>query len=217
MNSDLSTYLNQFNTSSSSTLKALEEEAETNQIPIMEKDGIAFLKQLMRLQKPLKVLEIGTAIGYSALQMASVNQEIKIVTVERDRDRYERAKIHVANYDDKNQIQLFLGDAFDLSDELNQQGPFDLVFIDAAKGQYQRFFETFSQNMTDNGVIITDNVLFKGYVYDDASATDRLKKLSKKINRYNAWLSDLEEYETVIVPVGDGIAITTKKGSRAHG
>lgn len=188
----------------------IEQKAKVQNVPIMERDGIAFLKQLIRLKSPKRILEIGTAIGYSALQMASVNETIQIVTVERDHVRYEEAVKNIHAFDKHQQIEVMLGDAFDLAEELNNKGPYDVVFIDAAKGQYQRFFETFTQNMSSDAVIITDNVLFKGYVSDAQEATKRLAKLSQKIDKYNQWLSNLPGFDTIIVPIGDGVAITTQ-------
>jgi predicted O-methyltransferase YrrM len=86
-----------------------------------------------------------------------------------------------------------------------------LLFIDAAKGKYKQFFNLFSPMLSSHGVIITDNVLFKGYVYEAESASKRMSKLAGKIDEFNQWLCNLEEYHTVLVPVGDGIAITTRK------
>ncbi|GEM03746.1 putative O-methyltransferase YrrM [Halolactibacillus miurensis] len=188
----------------------MEREAKAQHIPIMEPDGIAFLKQLIRLHRPTRILEIGAAIGYSALQMASVHANIRVVTVERDDERFKTAVENIHQYDQHQQVEILHGDAFDLADQLNSKGPYDLVFIDAAKGQYQRFFETFTTNLTDQAMIITDNVLFKGYVSDASVASKRLAKLSQKIDRYNQWLTQLEGFTTVIVPVGDGVAITTR-------
>ncbi|GEN56056.1 putative O-methyltransferase YrrM [Halolactibacillus alkaliphilus] len=188
----------------------IEQKAKLQNVPIMERDGIAFLKQLIRLKAPKRILEIGAAIGYSSLQMASVNETIHIVTVERDRARYDEAVEHIKAYDKHHQIELLLGDAFDIAEELNSKGPYDMIFIDAAKGQYQRFFETFTQHIQSDAVIITDNVLFKGYVSDAQEASKRLAKLSQKIDKYNQWLSSLPGYETIIVPIGDGVAITTQ-------
>lgn len=204
-------YIKRLTTPSSYPFDVMERQAKEQHVPIMEQEGIAFLKQLIRLQRPTRILEIGAAIGYSALQMASVYANIRVVTVERDDARFEAAIANVNRYDQHQQVDVLHGDAFDLAEELNNKGPFDVVFIDAAKGQYQRFFETFSTNLTSRAVIITDNVLFKGYVSDASHASKRLAKLSQKIDRYNQWLMELEGFETVIVPVGDGVAITTQE------
>ncbi|GEM00540.1 putative O-methyltransferase YrrM [Halolactibacillus halophilus] len=204
-------YIKRLTTTSSYPFDVMEYQAKEQHVPIMEQDGIAFLKQLIRLHRPTRILEIGAAIGYSALQMASVDTNIQVVTVERDDVRFEAAMANINQYDEHQQVEVLHGDAFDLADELNHKGPFDVVFIDAAKGQYQRFFETFSTNLTEHAMIITDNVLFKGYVSDASEASKRLAKLSQKIDRYNQWLMDREGFETVIVPVGDGVAITTRQ------
>lgn len=211
MKAEVFPYIKSLTKPSGYPFDVLEKYAREQNVPIMEEEGIAFLKQILRLHRPKKILEIGAAIGYSALQMASVDEQINIVTVERDPIRYEEALRNLEAYDTRNNIQILHGDAFDLIDELNDLGPYDVVFIDAAKGQYQRFFEAFTKNLNDRAVVMTDNVLFKGFVADDTEATKRLSKLSQKINRYNQWLMNLEEFETVIVPIGDGIAISTLK------
>jgi predicted O-methyltransferase YrrM len=204
-------YIKKLTTPSTFPFDVMERQAREQHVPIMEQDGIAFLKQLIRLHRPTRILEIGAAIGYSALQMASVDKKIHVVTVERDDERFQVAVDNLSQYDKHQQVEILHGDAFDLADELNNRGPYDAVFIDAAKGQYQRFFETFSKNLTNHAMIITDNVLFKGYVSDASEANKRLAKLSQKIDRYNQWLTDLDGFQTVIVPVGDGVAITTRQ------
>ncbi len=202
-------YIKRLTTPSAFPFDVMERQAKEQHVPIMERDGIAFLKQLIRLHQPTRILEIGAAIGYSALQMASIEANIRVVTVERDEERFKIAVDNLNRYDQHQQVEILHGEAFDLADELNSKGPYDVVFIDAAKGQYQRFFETFSTNLTDHAMIITDNVLFKGYVSDASEASKRLAKLSQKIDRYNQWLIELDGFDTVIVPVGDGVAITT--------
>ncbi|MBM7541711.1 O-methyltransferase [Amphibacillus cookii] len=211
MNNLFKTYLESLQPPSSNWTSILEKEAEQNGIPIMERDGIAFLKQIVKIKQPKKILEIGTAIGYSALQMQDACLSATIVTIERDSARYEQAKQHVGKFSKNKKIDLLYGDALECVSDIQKRGPYDLIFIDAAKGQNQRFFECFSEFVTSNGVIITDNVLFKGYVIDASDASKRMQALAKKIDRYNRWLSEHPHYETVIIPIGDGVAITTKR------
>ncbi|SEO33918.1 Predicted O-methyltransferase YrrM [Amphibacillus marinus] len=204
-------YLTELQHSSSALMTEMEQEAIKDHVPIMERDGIDFLKQLVRIKQPQKILEIGTAIGYSALQMQEAFNQAEIVTVERDEKRAQRAQHYIAKAECQEKIDLIQGDALECVNEIKQKGPFDLLFIDAAKGQYQRFFNIYTPMLQDNGIIITDNVLFKGYVAHPCEATKRIKQIAEKIASYNEWLINQSNYNTTIVPVGDGIAITTKR------
>lgn len=166
--------------------------------------------QILRIFQPTKILEIGTAIGYSVLRMSDATNA-QIVTIERDEERIKTAEAYIEKANKSDQIVLLKGDAFDLLNEVRTHGPFDCLFIDAAKGQYKRFFENFTPFLSNRSLIITDNVLFKGFVYEYETENKRLQKLGKKINQFNDWLINHPDYHTVILPVGDGIAITVKK------
>ncbi|WP_138415635.1 O-methyltransferase [Aquibacillus sediminis] len=192
--------------------KELEDYAKANHIPIMEPLGINFLQQMVRLKKPKRILEIGTAIGYSALQMATAYPKASIVTIERDQIRYDEAVKNIRKLDKQEDITVLFGDALEITNQVEQYGPYDLLFIDAAKGQYQRFFEMYNQFLTEDGLIISDNVLFKGLVADTSqAANDRINKLAKKIGHYNEWLINHPTYKTTIIPLGDGIAVSVKR------
>lgn len=204
-------YLQKLRQPASTWQVLLEAEADRDRIPIMERDGIDFLKQILRLKQPNRILEIGSAIGYSALHMADAVPHSKIITIERDQERAKQALENFSKYNPSQTIELIVGDAFDVADQVNQKGPYDLIFIDAAKGQYQRFFELFALMLTSHGVIVTDNILFHGYVVDSSSASKRIYKLAQKIDTYNQWLAHLPDYQTDFYPIGDGIAISIKK------
>ncbi|MCM3002588.1 O-methyltransferase [Priestia koreensis] len=195
-------------------LSEMEEYAKEHGVPIMELIGIEALLQLLRLHQPKKILEIGTAIGYSALRMAFALPNAHIVTVERDEERYEKAVQYIEKAGCQSRIHLLFGDAFEFEKEMEEHGPYDMIFIDAAKGQYQRFFEAYEPFLSERGMIISDNVLFKGYVAEDHELIEkkRIRSLTKKIQTYNQWLMAHEGYETVILPIGDGIAISLKRG-----
>ncbi|WP_226036985.1 O-methyltransferase [Aquibacillus saliphilus] len=189
----------------------LEEYALKNNVPIMEPLGIDFLMQLIRLKKPNKILEIGTAIGYSALRMVEAFPETSIVTIERDKNRYEEALSNIKKIDKKNKITVIFGDALEETNRIKEQAPYDLLFIDAAKGQYQRFFELYSKYLTEDAVIISDNVLFKGLVTDSSIENERSNSIAKKVYKYNEWLINHPSYTTSIIPIGDGVAISVKR------
>ncbi|MFG6114237.1 O-methyltransferase [Halobacillus sp. MO56] len=189
----------------------LEQFAKENHVPIMEPLGIHYLMQLVRVSRPERILEIGAAIGYSALRMLEASPESSIVTIERDPERHQQAKANLEKLDKHRQIDLVFGDALEFQDEISKKGPFDLLFIDAAKGQYQKFFEYYSQVVTDKGIIVSDNVLFKGYPAGKDDDNKRMQKIGDKIRSYNEWLINHPQYHTTIVPIGDGIAVTVKR------
>ncbi|WP_066293117.1 O-methyltransferase [Bacillus sp. FJAT-29937] len=189
-------------------LEDMEQYAKENGVPIMELAGIEALLQLLRIQKPKSILEVGTAIGYSALRMAYTLPTCEIVTVERDAERYFLAEKYIQEAGKEAQIRIIKGDALEVESMIKEQGPFDAIFIDAAKGQYRKFFEIYSPYLSKDGMIITDNVLFKGLVCEDEIENKRIRNLVKKISDFNIWLMNHPDYYTVILPVGDGVAIT---------
>ncbi|MDD3341238.1 MAG: O-methyltransferase [Bacilli bacterium] len=189
-------------------LDEMEAYASLNNIPIMQKDGIAFLEEYIRKNHVYKILEIGAAIGYSSIRMANISEKIKVVTVERDENRYKEALSNIKKANKEKQITLYHMDAFDL--ELEEE--FDLIFIDAAKSQYIRFFEKFKKNLKQNGTIISDNLSFHGLVETDKESESRnVRGLVRKLRNYISFLKDNEEFETTFVTTGDGIGITKYK------
>ncbi|MBU8879489.1 O-methyltransferase [Bacillus sp. FJAT-29790] len=192
-------------------LNKMEQYAKENGIPIMELAGIEAMLQLLRVQKPSTILEVGTAIGYSALRMAYALPSCKIVTIERDAERYQLAEQYIREAEKSSQILIIKGDALETEEDVKEHASFDVIFIDAAKGQYQRFFEMYSRYLSEDGIIITDNVLFKGLVCEPDIENKRIRNLVKKIDQFNRWLMNHPDYHTVILPVGDGVAISKKR------
>lgn len=211
INEKLQAYLDNLVPERNSLLQEMEVYAEQHAVPIMERTGIEILLQLLRIQNAKNILEVGTAIGYSALRMATALQEAKIVSIERDDERFQLAVDFIARAGIGNRIKLIHADALEAEAEISMTAPYDAIFIDAAKGQYKKFFELYSKYLSKDGVIITDNVLFKGLVCEEEIENKRIRSLVRKIDAYNQWLSTHPEYDTVILPVGDGVAITRKK------
>lgn len=211
IDSNVEQYLSKAIDEKDTFIKQLETYAKEHHVPIMEPLGIDFLQQMIRLHKPKRVLEIGTAIGYSAICMAQSDPDCHIVTMERDKERYEEAikNIEQANLHDR--IEVIFGDALETGEALLEEEPFDLLFIDAAKGQYKRFFELFTRTLTEDGIILSDNVLFKGLVANNPEDGTNKAKIARKIEAYNDWLIHHPDYKTTIVPIGDGVAISVKR------
>ena len=188
-------------------IKEIEEYASINNIPIMLPDGIDYMCKYIKENNIKKILEIGTAIGYSAIRMALVDNDIEITTIERDQKRYNIAINNIEKMNLQNRIKVILGDALDT----NIEGIYDLIFIDASKGGSIKFFNKYKENLADNGSIITDNLSFHGLVDDPSLAiTKNQKGLVIRIKKFIDFLNNNKEYETKYIEVGDRISISKK-------
>lgn len=193
-------------------IKELEDQAKEDNIPIMDQVSMHFVTQIIQIKRPKRILEIGTAIGYSALRMLEASPKSQIVTMERDEVRYKQAIQNIKRLNKEKNIDVIFGDALEKLNELmDTADKFDLIFIDAAKGQYQRFFELSLPLLNSDGLIITDNVLFRGFVANPEATPKRYEKMVEKIIKYNNFLMNHPEFNTSIVPIGDGVALSSKK------
>ena len=187
-------------------IEDLEKYAKENNVPIMLKSGIDYLTKYIKDNNVKNILEIGSAIGYSAIKMTLVNSDISVTTIERDINMYNEAVKNINAFNLSNQIKIINADALD-ADII---GKFDLIFIDAAKSQYIKFFEKYKHNLEDGGVIITDNLDFHGLVLDDSSCSRNTKQLVRKIRNYIDFLKNNEEFDTEFISLGDGISISKR-------
>ena len=189
-------------------IRQLETYAEEHNIPIMQKEGIEFLIEYIEKNNIHTILEIGTAIGYSAIRMALLSKQIKVVSIERDENRFSMAVQNVHDFHLEDQITLLFEDA--MHTELSET--FDLIFIDAAKSQYIPFFEKFKKNLNPNGVIISDNLSFHGLVETNEEIKSRnVRGIVRKIKNYIQFLKENEEFETTFYKLGDGVGVSKKK------
>lgn len=191
-------------------LVSLRRFAEENNVPIITLEGIHFLKQLIQLKRAKNILEIGTAIAYSTIQMAMIDSVESLTTIERDPLMVLNAKSNIKQSKLAHKITLIEGDALNVS--LSEGQTFDLIFIDAAKAQSQRFFEKYEPFLSEDGIIVTDNLLFHGMVENPENITSRnLKQLVRKIDAFNHYLMQKEGYDTIIYPIGDGMSVSIKR------
>ena len=189
-------------------VKEIRTYAKENNVPIMLDDGIEFLTNYIVENKINTVLEIGTAIGYSAIMMALANPNLTVTTIERDEKRYLEALKNIKKLNLENRITLIFNDALDV----NIEGKYDLIFIDAAKAQSIKFFEKFERNLNPGGVIVTDNLEFHGLVKkkEEEIESRNLRALVRKVKEYINFLKANARYETEFLSIGDGISVSKK-------
>ncbi|EGQ3180902.1 O-methyltransferase [Staphylococcus pseudintermedius] len=185
--------------------------AETHQVPIVDQLSLDLIQQIIRLHQPKEILEVGSAIGYSAMQFASVDKSINVTTIERNEEMIQQAKTNIRQYGYADQIRLIEADAAEAFELVNDR-IYDMIFIDAAKAQSQRFFELYCPLLREKGVMITDNILYHGFVADiDVVRSRNVKQMVKKVQRYNQWLSQQQGFTTNFIHMDDGLAISIKE------
>ena len=189
-------------------IQEMEHYASENNVPIIQKESINYIINYIKENNVKSILEIGSAIGYSAILMASAKEDIKLTTIERDETRYMECLKNIKKSGLDKRINIVYQDALEvnLSDV-----EYDLIFIDAAKGQNINFFEKYKHFLSKNGTIITDNVNFHGLVgKSEEIESKNLRELVGKIEDYIEFLKDNKEYTTEILSIGDGLSVSKK-------
>lgn len=191
-------------------LAEIERYAEEHHVPIMGSHAIKTFIGLLSLQNPTRILELGSAIGYSAIKMAKAFPQASITTIERDPERFNRAVDYIGRAGLEHQIDIIEADALEWGNDSDQT--YDALFIDAAKGQYQRFFEKYEAFLAPGGVIYCDNMFMHGMVLKDIKEIPRRKRtMIRNLSAFTAWVMAHPDYETSLLPVGDGLLIAIKK------
>ena len=191
-------------------IEALRESAVNHQVPIVDRNTLEMIKQIIRINHTTRILEIGTAIGYSAMQFASVSDDIHVTTIERNSEMISQAKANISDNHYSAQIRLLEGDALEQFDKIKDQ-TFDMLFIDAAKAQSKKFFELYTPLLREGGIVITDNVLYHGFVSDiDIVRSRNVRQMVKKVQQFSEWLMQQEGYTTNFLNMDDGLAISIK-------
>ena len=206
----LVTYINSLEQGNTKLLEDMEKAALESYVPIIRKETQQFLKLLLAMKQPERILEIGTAVGFSALLMAEYNPvDCEIVTIENYQKRIPIARENFKKAGRSDQIKLLEGDAVRILPTLEQ--PFDFIFMDAAKGQYIHFLPELIRLLKQNGTLVSDNVLQDGDVLESRFAvTRRNRTIHKRMREYLYELKHHPELETVVLPVGDGVTLSTK-------
>ncbi|SFE74312.1 O-methyltransferase [Peptostreptococcus sp. D1] len=194
-------------------LEYMEIYAEENSVPIIHKEVSELLKVILKIHKPKRILEIGCAIGYSSIFFANVlNNDVEIITTERNPIMLEKAYENIKKAGLSDKIKILVGDAEETLKDID--GDFDMVFIDAAKGQYKLFFDIVFDKVKNGGIIISDNILYKGMIASDDFVVKRKKTIVKRMRDYLDYICHQEFLDTSIIPIGDGVAISYKKYDR---
>ena len=190
-------------------LEVLKKFARENHVPILQDDTMQVIKTILAIRKPNKILEIGTAVGYSALCFSEYLEDGGIIdTIERDEERIAEAKINIKNVGVEDKIKIYEGDAVEILPTLNEQ--YDVAFIDAAKGKYPFFLKEALRMLKPNGVILADNILYKGYVMSDYNK-HKQRTAVRNLREYIKEVTEDPNLETEILEVGDGLAVSRRK------
>lgn len=184
--------------------------AEENHVPIVERESEEFINFLISMKKPKKILELGTAIGYSSISFAKRNKCIeKIDSVELKEEMVEIARKNISDVGLDEIIRVHNSDAYDFLVDLEEK--YDLIFIDAAKGQYEKYFDSALKNLNEKGIILCDNVLFKGMIAEDSLVKRRKITIVKRLRKFLKDISSDERFISSVVPIGDGILLVRRK------
>lgn len=207
----LVTYINSLDTGNTAMLDQIEREATADCVPIIRKEMQSFLKFLLAMKKPARILEVGTAVGFSAILMAEYDPvPCQITTIENYEKRIPIARENFKRAGKEAQIALLEGDAAEVLKTL--EGPYDFIFMDAAKGQYIHFLPEILRLLAKDGVLVSDNVLQDGDVIESRFAvTRRNRTIHKRMREYLYTLTHSEELVTAVLPVGDGITLSTRR------
>ena len=207
----LVTYINSLDTGNTEILDTIEKEALDTYVPIIRKEMQGFLKLLLAMKRPARILEVGTAVGFSAILMAEYDPvECEITTIENYEKRIPIARENFKRAGKEHQITLLEGDATEILKELTK--PYDFIFMDAAKGQYIHFMPDILRLLKPEGLLVSDNVLQDGDIIEsNFIVTRRNRKIHKRMREYLYALTHSEELVTTVLPIGDGVTVSVRK------
>ena len=208
------TFINSLDTENSEILEAIEREARASDVPIIRREMQSFLKVLISLQKPASILEVGTAVGFSALLMSEYAPVgCRITTIENYEKRIPIARENFIRAGKEEQITLIEGDAAKVLAQLG--GEFDFIFMDAAKGQYIHYLPDVMRLLSEGGCLVSDNVMQDGDVIESRFAVERRNRtIHARMREYLYELKHREDLVTSILPLGDGVAVSVKQSVR---
>ncbi len=211
VNERITAYINSLEMPGSTICEEIKKEALADRVPIIRSETASLLKFLISLVKPMRILEVGTAVGYSAIMMSEVMPKgAKITTIEKFEPRIPIAKENFRRAGKEDVITLLEGDALEWLKRLH--GPYDMIFMDAAKGQYIHFFPEIMRLLADGGLLISDNILQDGDIMESRFAvTRRNRTIHSRMREYLYTLKHTDGLVTSLIPIGDGVAVSTKQ------
>ena len=211
VNDRITDYIHSLESSQGSLLDSIEQEAERDRVPIIRRETAALLRTLVAALRPARILEIGTAVGYSSLLMCRVMPEnCRITTIEKYEKRIPIAKRNFERAGKEPCITLLEGDAEEILGTLS--GPYDFIFMDAAKGQYMHWLPQILRLLPAGGVLLSDNVLQDGDIVESRYAVERRNRtIHTRMRDYLYELTHMKEFETSVIPIGDGVALSVKR------
>ena len=210
----IAAYIDSLDTGNTPFLDRIEEEAHRDLVPVIKRPTQNLIRTLLAIQKPETILEIGTATGFSAILMATYGpNNCHITTIENYEKRFEIAREHFASSGFSDRIEFITGDATEVLPTLAAQGKqYDLIFMDAAKGQYLNFYESVRNMMHEGSILLSDNVLQDGDVVESRFAvTRRNRTIHARMREYLYQLTHSEELITDVLPIGDGVALSVRR------
>ena len=205
------TYIRSLEVPESAVIEAIEQEALRDRVPIIRKEMQSFLKVLLMIKRPMRILEVGAAVGFSSIRMSEYMPEGgHITTIENYDKRIPIARANFKRAGKEEQIDLIEGDALEVMHGL--EGPYDLIFVDAAKGQYIHYLPEVMRLLGTDGVLVSDNVLQEGDIIESRFAVERRNRtIHSRMREYLYELKHHDQLQTSIIPLGDGVALSVKR------
>ena len=205
------TYIRSLEVPESTVIEAIEQEALRDRVPIIRKEMQSFLKVLLMIKRPMRILEVGAAVGFSSILMSEYMPEGgHITTIENYDKRIPIARANFKRAGKEEQIDLIEGDALEVMHDL--EGPYDLIFVDAAKGQYIHYLPEVMRLLGTDGVLVSDNVLQEGDIIESRFAVERRNRtIHSRMREYLYELKHHDQLQTSIIPLGDGVALSVKR------
>lgn len=205
------TYIRSLEVPESAVIEAIEQEALRDRVPIIRKEMQSFLKILLMIKRPMRILEVGAAVGFSSILMSEYMPEGgHITTIENYDKRIPIARANFKRAGKEEQIDLIEGDALEVMHGL--EGPYDLIFVDAAKGQYIHYLPEVMRLLGTDGVLVSDNVLQEGDIIESRFAVERRNRtIHSRMREYLYELKHHDQLQTSIIPLGDGVALSVKR------
>ena len=207
------TYIRSLEVPESAVIEAIEQEALRDRVPIIRKEMPSFLKVLLMIKRPMRILEVGAAVGFSSILMSEYMPEGgHITTIENYDKRIPIARANFKRAGKEEQIDLIEGDALEVMHGL--EGPYDLIFVDAAKGQYIHYLPEVMRLLGTDGVLVSDNVLQEGDIIESRFAVERRNRtIHSRMREYLYELKHHDQLQTSIIPLGDGVALSVKRSN----